>query len=87
MLTDHIAPAPPPQQWSVKKITLWCFGILLIFAVAILAYDEKLEPYDDLKPLRTTTPDSRTNGYMLLKERWEKLPEGDKSDRDKMRTW
>ena len=85
MLTDHNAPAPPPQQWSVKKITLWLAGLLLIFIIAILAYDEKLEPYDDLKPLRTTTPDSRTNGYLLLKERWGKLPEGEKSDRDKLK--
>jgi hypothetical protein len=74
MLTDLEAPAPPPQHWSWKKMTLWILGILLVFGIAIIAYDEKLEPYDDLMPTRTSTPDSRTNGYMLLKERWENLP-------------
>ena len=81
MLSDPESPAPPPQQWSVKKITLWCCGILLIFAVAILAYDEKLEPYDDLLPTVTVVPDAKTNGYVFLRERWENLPEFDKADR------
>ena len=57
------------------------WGILLIFAVAILAYDEKLEPYDDLLPTVTVVPDAKTNGYVFLRERWENLPEFDKADR------
>ena len=83
MLTDHNVPAPLPQQWSVKKITLWLAGILLIFTIAILAYDEKLEPYDDLMPRRTSVPDSTTNGYLFLRERWGKFPEISLDDRTK----
>jgi hypothetical protein len=81
MPTDPEAPAPSPQQWSLKKITLCCFGILLIFSVAIFAYDEKLEPYDDLLPTVTVVPDAKTNGYVFLRERWGNLPEFDKADR------
>ena len=67
----------------MKKITLWLAGILLIFTIAILAYDEKLEPYDDLMPRRTSVPDSTTNGYLFLRERWGKFPEISLDDRTK----
>jgi hypothetical protein len=75
MLADHDAPSPIPQLWSLKKILFWFLGSFLTVIIFILAYDEKLEPYDDLLPMRTTTPDARTNGYVYLKERWEKVPE------------
>ena len=66
MLHDPESSAQSPQHWSWKKITLWCFGILLIFIIAILVYDEKLEPYDDLLPTVTVVPDAKTNGFFGL---------------------
>jgi len=81
------SPEAPAKLWSRKKIALWFFGagggLFLVLAVALLAYDEKLQPYDDLKPNRTETPDARTNGYLFLRERWENLPEGNKHDEDR----
>jgi hypothetical protein len=74
MLTDLEPPPAPTRFWSWKKMTAWFLGILTVFITALLLYDEKLEPYDDLKPTRTEVPDIRTNGYLMLKAAWGKLP-------------
>lgn len=65
---------PAPKMWSWKRILACLIGMLIVFLTALLAYDEKLEPYDDLKPTRTEVPDARTNGYLMLKAAWENLP-------------
>lgn len=78
MLTNLEPPPDPTQFWSWKKILAWFLGILTVFITALLLYDEKLEPWDDLKPTRTEVPDVRTNGYLMLKEAWENLPPGDR---------
>ena len=75
MPTDLESPAPPPRPWSWKKILPGFLGILTVFLIVILAYDQKLEPYDDLKPTRTSVPDATTNGFLFLKEKWAGLPE------------
>ena len=59
--------------------------ILVAGVIAVLAYDQKLEPHDDLMPVRISVPDASKNGYFLLKERWEKVPEGTKEERDQLR--
>ena len=83
MLTDLDAPAPPPGQWSSKKLLLIALCILAVFITAILSYDSKLEPYDDLVPAVVKESDVGTNGYFFLKERWEKLPAVSKPDEEK----
>ncbi len=74
MLTDPEDPPDPTQFWSWKKIRGWFLRILTILITALLVYDEKLEPYDDLKPTRTEVPDARTNGFLMLVDRWGNLP-------------
>ena len=59
-------------------------GILVASVVAILAYDQKLEPYDDLMPTRTRIPATENNGYAFLKQRWENLPKAPPESRDKI---
>ena len=83
MLTDLDAPAPPPGQWSWKKLLLIALCILAAFITAILSYDSKLEPYDDLVPAVVKDSDAGTNGYFFLKERWEQLPAVSKPDEEK----
>ena len=83
MHTDLDAPAPPPEQWSSKKLLLIALCILAVFITAILSYDSKLEPYDDLVPAVVKESDVGTNGYFFLKERWEKLPAVSKPDEEK----
>lgn len=75
MLNNLEAPAPPPHFWSWKKIILWPLGVLLAMLVALWAWDQKLEPWDDLQPLEATDTDPGRNGYFFLKQRWEALPE------------
>ena len=84
MLNDLDADAPPPQHWGWKKILFGSVLFLTILAVAIIAYDEKLKPYDDLKPARDSVPDAATNGYLYLKARWQNLPAPAPADRDKI---
>ncbi len=81
MLTDLEPATLPPDHWSWKKITLWLLGSLLVILAGVIAYDSKLEPYDDLVPTRTTIPDARSNGFALLKERW--LQWGNQSEADR----
>ena len=59
--------------------------MLVIFLAALLAYDTKLEPYDDLEPAPTHFPDVRTNGYLMLKTSWEKWPVPDLKTRQQWR--
>lgn len=75
MLPDREAPAPASPLWSCWRIFAWVLGLLVIFLTALLAYDTKLEPYDDLTPTPTHVPDVRTNGYLMLKASWENWPE------------
>ena len=84
MLTDPEAPALPPQprRWSLSKIIFWTFGSLTVLMMGLLLYDENLEAFEDLKPIRTEAPDATTNGFLYLKERWEKLPAPSKEDRE-----
>lgn len=84
MLTDLEAAAPPAQHWKWKKFLFGSLLLLTILAVAIIAHDEKLKPYDDLKPARDRAPDAATNGCLYLKARWEKLPAPAPADRDKI---
>jgi hypothetical protein len=75
MLADLEAPRPPPQHWPWKKLLLGLLGFLVVILAILFGYDEALEPYDDLLPARTTTPDARTNGYVYLNEHWKHLSE------------
>jgi len=87
MLSDS-EPASTPQHWSRKKIAWWiCGGFVVLIVIpllVVLAHDEDLEPWDNLKPARTTMPDPGTNGYLYLRERWEKLT-WDQKEHDKAR--
>lgn len=76
--------APPPQFWSWKKIIIWPLGALVAVIVGLWAYDEKLEPYDDLQPLEAADPDPSRNGYYFLKARWEILPEIKQEDKNRL---
>jgi hypothetical protein len=83
MTTDRDAPPPTAPGWSYKKTACWFFVILIAVVAFVLLYEDgEAESYADLQPLRTTTPDARTNGYAYLKERWENLPELSKADRE-----
>lgn len=84
MLTDLEPAAPPPQYWSWKKVILWPLGFLLVVLVALWAYDEKLQPYDDLLPLPPVDTDPDKNGYFFLKQRWANLPELDRADQTRL---
>ncbi len=84
MASDPEVPDRPLRQWSWKKIICWFLVGLVIVVVTIVAYDEKPEPYDDLMPI-TIVPDAKSNGYLLLQERWENLPQADPQDCDRMR--
>ncbi|MDB6072359.1 MAG: hypothetical protein JWL81_3530 [Verrucomicrobiales bacterium] len=84
MLNDLEEPEPPPQYWSWKKIILWPLGIFLAFVTALWAYDEELEPFDDLLPLAAADPDPARNGYYFLRERWAALPELKNADQTRM---
>ncbi len=82
MLTDLEAATPPPpaRRWSLSKIIFWTFGSLTVLMIGLLIYDERLEPYEDLKLIRTAPRDAPANGFLHLKERWEKLPAPSKED-------
>lgn len=84
MLSDLEKPALPAHFWSWKKIILWPLGLLVAGVVALWAYDEKLEPYDDLLPLAAADPDPARNGYYFLRERWAALPELKNADQTRM---
>ncbi len=77
MLPDREAPAPASPLWSCWKIFAWLLGLLVVFLAALLAYNTKLEPYDDLESTPTRVPDVRTNGYLMLKASWENWPAPD----------
>ena len=81
MLNDPEAPAPSAKQWSVKKIVLWGLAIFACGLTAILSYDTKLKPYDNLKPAHSVLPDATTNGFLYLREYWKKLPDLDRTER------
>jgi hypothetical protein len=84
MLTDLETAAPPPHYWSWKKVILWPLGFLLVVLFALWAFDEKLQPYDDLLPLPPVDTDPGKNGYFFLKQRWENLPELEPADRNRL---
>ncbi|MES2468676.1 MAG: hypothetical protein V4675_15335 [Verrucomicrobiota bacterium] len=84
MPPDREAPAPASPLWSCWKIFAWLLGLLAIFLTALLAYDTKLEPYDDLTPTPTRVPDLRTNGYLMLKASWENWLDADEKT---LRQW
>ena len=80
------APILPSRRWPWKKFLLITFGVLVAFLSAILSHDSKLEPYDDLIPPVVKVADAGTNGYLFLKERWEKLhPKFDADERKEIK--
>ena len=84
MTTDPEAPVPSTlsRRWSLSKIIFWTLGSLTVLMFSLLFYDERLEPYEDLKLIRTETGDATTNRFLYLKERWGKLPAPSKEDRE-----
>jgi hypothetical protein len=81
MLTDLEPAAPTTRHWSWKKITLGIITLLTLLLLFLLSYDQELQPYDDLKPEPVTVAPEQ-NGYIYLKERWEKFPPLSKAERD-----